>query len=47
VTVKPVRIARDLGADLDIASGLEPGDRVIDSPSDAIRSGDQVRPTEG
>ncbi|MCO6417469.1 efflux RND transporter periplasmic adaptor subunit [Siccirubricoccus sp. KC 17139] len=46
VTVKPVRIARDLGAVLDIASGLEPGDRVIDSPSDAIRSGDQVRPAE-
>ncbi|WP_149536494.1 efflux RND transporter periplasmic adaptor subunit [Siccirubricoccus phaeus] len=47
VVVKPVRIARDLGAELDIASGLERGDRVIDSPSDAIRSGDQVRPTEG
>lgn len=47
VTVAPVRIARDLGAELDIASGLERGDRVIDGPSDAIRSGDQVRPIEG
>ncbi|SDB74597.1 efflux RND transporter periplasmic adaptor subunit [Belnapia rosea] len=47
VTVKPVSIARDLGADLDIATGLEPGDRVIDSPSDAIRSGDTVRPARG
>jgi RND family efflux transporter MFP subunit len=46
VAVKPVRIARDLGAELDIASGLEPTDRVIDSPSDAIRSGDEVRPTQ-
>lgn len=44
VTVKPVRIARDLGAELDIASGLEQSDQVIDSPSDAIRSGDVVRP---
>jgi RND family efflux transporter MFP subunit len=44
VTVKPVRIARDLGAELDIASGLEGSDQVIDSPSDAIRSGDVVRP---
>ncbi|MDO9710416.1 efflux RND transporter periplasmic adaptor subunit [Paracraurococcus lichenis] len=45
VTVKPVRISRDLGAELDIASGLEATDRVIDSPSDAIRSGDKVRLT--
>jgi RND family efflux transporter MFP subunit len=43
VMVKPVRIARDLGAELDIAAGIEPDDQVIDSPSDALRSGDQVQ----
>jgi RND family efflux transporter MFP subunit len=44
VAVKPVRIAQDLGADLDIGAGLSRSDWVIDSPSDAIRSGDRVRP---
>ncbi|WP_421993359.1 efflux RND transporter periplasmic adaptor subunit [Roseococcus sp.] len=44
VSVKPVRIARDHGAHLDIGSGLERGEWVINSPSDAIRSGDMVRP---
>jgi RND family efflux transporter MFP subunit len=43
VAVKPVRIARDHGAALDI-SGLERSEWVINSPSDAIRSGDVVRP---
>lgn len=45
VAVRPVRIARDLGAELDISSGLERSDWVINSPSDAIRTGDQVRPS--
>lgn len=45
VSVKPVRIARDLGTDLDISSGLERSDWVINSPSDAIRTGDVVRPS--
>lgn len=45
VAVKPVRIARDLGAELDISSGLERGEWVINSPSDAIRTGDTVRPS--
>lgn len=44
VAVKPVRIARDLGAELDISSGLERGEWVINGPSDAIRTGDLVRP---
>jgi len=44
VAVKPVRIARDLGAELDISSGIERGDWVINGPSDAIRTGDVVRP---
>ncbi len=43
VTVKPVTIGRDEGAKVIIATGLAPTDRVIDSPPDAIRSGDQVR----
>lgn len=44
VAVKPVRIARDHGSVLDISSGLERNEWVINSPSDAIRTGDVVRP---
>jgi RND family efflux transporter MFP subunit len=47
VTVKPVRIARDDGAMIYLSSGLQPTDRVIDSPPDAIRTGDHVRIAEG
>ncbi|WP_150293809.1 efflux RND transporter periplasmic adaptor subunit [Sphingobium estronivorans] len=42
VTVKPVIIARDRGNVVQLSSGLSPTDRVIDTPPDAIRSGDKV-----
>ena len=44
VVVKPVKIGRDDGKTLDIASGLSASDWVIDSPSDAISSGATVHP---
>lgn len=43
VTVKPVTIARDEGAQVLLSAGVARGDRVIDTPPDAIRSGDKVR----
>ncbi|MFT3968430.1 MAG: efflux RND transporter periplasmic adaptor subunit [Sphingobium sp.] len=42
VTVKPVTIARDEGATVVISGGLSASDHVIDTPPDAIRSGDKV-----
>jgi RND family efflux transporter MFP subunit len=42
VVLKPVSIARDLGAVIEIASGLGPSDRVIQNPPDGIASGDRV-----
>lgn len=42
VVLKPVSIARDLGSVIEIASGLGPGDRVIQNPPDGIASGDLV-----
>ncbi|EQB32778.1 efflux RND transporter periplasmic adaptor subunit [Sphingobium ummariense] len=42
VTVKPVSIARDEGSTVRIAGGLSPRDRVVDTPPDAIRTGDRV-----
>lgn len=43
VRVKPVTIGRDEGNVVQIAAGLARGETVIDSPPDAIRTGDKVR----
>lgn len=43
VLLKPVTIARDLGTVVEIAEGLQPGERVIESPPDGLVSGDRVR----
>jgi RND family efflux transporter MFP subunit len=43
VVLKPVTIERDLGAVIEIASGLSPNDRVIENPPDGIGSGAEVR----
>jgi hypothetical protein len=37
-----VSIGRDLGAVIEIASGLAPTDRVIQNPPDGVASGDIV-----
>ena len=41
--LKPVTIATDLGTQVEIGSGLEASDRVIDNPPDSIATGDAVR----
>jgi RND family efflux transporter MFP subunit len=43
VLIKPVTIERDLGAVIEIASGLAADDRVIQNPPDGIATGAQVR----
>src|ERR1700678_4260447 len=43
VLLKPVSIARDLGAVVELASGLSPNDRVIQNPPDGIDNGAEVR----
>jgi RND family efflux transporter MFP subunit len=43
VLLKAVSIERDLGAVVELASGLRPDDRVIENPPDGIGNGDQVR----
>lgn len=42
VVMKPVKIARDFGIEVEIAGGLTPEDNVIDNPPDSIRTGDAV-----
>jgi RND family efflux transporter MFP subunit len=42
VVVKPVTIVRDLGAVIEIASGLAASDQVIQNPPDGVANGDVV-----
>jgi hypothetical protein len=41
--LKPVSIERDLGAVVELSSGLKPNDRVIENPPDGIANGAEVR----
>ncbi len=41
--VKPVKTGRDFGDTIEILSGLQPADQVIDSPPETLRNGDLVR----
>lgn len=43
VLLKPVSVGRDLGSAVEIASGIMPDERVIDSPPDGLATGDQVQ----
>jgi membrane fusion protein (multidrug efflux system) len=43
VLFKTVTIARDLGRDIELGSGLSPDDRIIIAPPDGLSDGDQVR----
>src|SRR6202030_616276 len=43
VLFKTVPTARDLGKDIELASGISPDDRIIMAPPDGIAHGDQVR----
>lgn len=43
VVLKSISIARDFGNEVEIDSGIEPGERVIINPSDSIFNGQKVR----
>jgi RND family efflux transporter MFP subunit len=43
VVLKQITIGRDLGKEIEVASGLSADDRIIDSPPDGIGAGDKVR----
>ncbi len=47
VLMKPVKIDRDLGTEVDISSGLNPHDRVVDNPPDSLADGDHVKVQDG
>lgn len=43
VTLKPITIGRDEGTTVEVVAGIRVNDRIITTPPDAIRSGDEVR----
>jgi len=43
VKLKTIVISRDIGAAVDVASGVSQTDRIIDNPTDALQNGDEVR----
>ena len=47
ILFKTVTIARDLGREIEIASGLSADDRIVIAPPDGIADGDQVRVVGG
>jgi RND family efflux transporter MFP subunit len=49
VAYRPIKISRDLGGMVEVASGLSAKDRIIDNPPDSLEDGDQVHvaPTVG
>jgi RND family efflux transporter MFP subunit len=47
IVMRKVVIARDLGTEVEIASGIGPKDRVVDNPPDSLADGELVRVTRG
>jgi multidrug efflux pump subunit AcrA (membrane-fusion protein) len=43
VILKPITIVRDLGREIEIATGLAPEDRIIITPPDGLVDGMQMR----
>ena len=43
ILFKPVKIARDLGRDIELAGGISLDDRVVSTPPDGMSDGDPVR----
>lgn len=43
VELKPVQVGQDIGSNVEILSGLDPNDRLIDSPLETLNTGDKVR----
>jgi len=43
VHIRKVRLGRDFGRTVEILTGCEPGERIVDSPSDLLKQGMKVR----
>ena len=43
IVLRQITVARDLGNEIEVASGLNSDDRVVENPPDGVRPGDAVR----
>jgi RND family efflux transporter MFP subunit len=43
VKIRPIKINRDLGTQIEVGAGVGPGDKVIDNPPEALVDGDIVK----
>ncbi len=46
IRMKHIKIARDLGTEVEIDSGIDRRDRIVDNPPDSIAEGDHVHPEQ-
>jgi RND family efflux transporter MFP subunit len=46
IRMKPIKIERDLGTEVEVSAGLSHMDRVVDNPPDSIVNGDLVHPEQ-
>lgn len=46
IQIKPVKIGRDLGKEVEIVAGLEDNERIVNNPRDSLVNGLKVRATE-
>jgi multidrug efflux pump subunit AcrA (membrane-fusion protein) len=46
IHIKPVKLGRDFGKEVEILAGLADNDRVINNPRDSLHEGTKVRATE-
>ncbi len=47
VVIRRVTVGRDEGAQIEVTSGLNGSEKVVDTPPDALVTGDQVRVESG
>jgi RND family efflux transporter MFP subunit len=51
IALRPIKLGRNLGTDVEVVQGLTLGDRLVNSPPDSLATGDKVRvvgaPQEG
>jgi RND family efflux transporter MFP subunit len=47
VHLQPISVGRDWGTEIEVLTGLNQGDRIVDSPPDSIVDGEQVHVVQG
>ena len=43
IELKPIKLGRNLGTEVEVFNGLTLSDRVVNSPPDSLSTGDKVR----